>query len=338
MSMMWKIPDDPFRRFADVYAALDADRSWFEESTCLKFAAVATVCSTKEPAELARKVRAMAEEIKQLSGWFGALNSPLRFIVSALLVICDDTARAFIDEVERVGHLFKEASLKRRGIFTTLAILILRLRSDGKRIEATTVKRLAKIYREMKACHWWLTGEDDYPACAILVHENESAASIGKGVEDIYQALRQQKFYCGNPLQSAANILYLTHQPATTVARRFREIADKLRQNRIRIFQSDYDELALLTFLDHRPSDIAHRVVSNREKIRQLKPKPSADLSFNLACSISFFEMVRLDRNLKLIQDAKILLDMQAIIAAQQAAAVAAAGAVAATAASSSGG
>lgn len=77
-------------------------------------------------------------------------------------------------------------------------------------------------------------------------------------------------------------------------------------------------------------------VLENREAMKTLRPKPDRSLTFNLAASVTFLELVRIDRNSKVITDVKTLLDMQAIINAQQAAAVAAAtsGAAAASAAS----
>ena len=60
-------------------------------------------------------------------------------------------------------------------------------------------------------------------------------------------------------------------------------------------------------------------VLSNRAKMEELRPKPDRSLTFNLAASITFLELVKLDRKMKEITDAKALMDMQAIIAAQQA-------------------
>ncbi len=69
--------------------------------------------------------------------------------------------------------------------------------------------------------------------------------------------------------------------------------------------------------------------------MRGLRPKPDRSLTFNLAASITFLELVRVDRTPKVIPDVKTLLDMQAIIAVQQAAAVAAGARAAATASAS---
>ena len=106
----------------------------------------------------------------------------------------------------------------------------------------------------------------------------------------------------------------------------------------VSIWQSDYDELAILSFLDHPPGRIVEHVLRHREVMESLKPKPDRSLTFNLASSTTFLELVRLDPDLKTVIDAKALLDMQAIINAQQAAAIAAtSSAVAASTAAASG-
>jgi hypothetical protein len=89
----------------------------------------------------------------------------------------------------------------------------------------------------------------------------------------------------------------------------------------IKIWQSDYDELAILSFLDHPARVVVERVVS---------------LTFNLASSIAFCDLVKLDSGMREITDAKALLDTQAIIAAQQATSAAAASSAAVAASTTS--
>ena len=152
----------------------------------------------------------------------------------------------------------------------------------------------------------------------------------------IYQALDDQGLSKGNPLQTAANILYLAKLQPRDAARRYRKLADGFRKSGVSIWQSDYDELAILTFLDHPAKRVIDHVLENREAMKALRPKPDRSLTFNLAASVTFLELVRLDRNSKVITDVKTLLDMQAMINAQQAAAAAAAASAAAAAAAAS--
>jgi len=288
------------------------------------------------PAQVASAIRSMAEEIKQLSGWFGELNSSLRFIVSAILVLNGDRANDFLAEVKRGRELFRQAGLRRGGIYETMAILILRMQNDRAPITAEAMMRFKAIYEEMKRYHWWLTGPDDFPACAILVGQKASPDEMGAAIERIYQALNEIGFSTGDPLQTAANLLYLSRLNPAVAAQRYFELANGFRQSGVSIWQSDYDELAILTFLGHSPHRVVERVLDHRRAMEELKPKPDRSLTFNLAAGIAFIELVQLDENLESITDAKALMDMQSIINAQQAAAAAAASSAATAAAASS--
>ena len=286
-------------------------------------------------AQVTATIRRITDNLGAEATWFGRLDSRLRFIVAAMLLGHGDNARSFLKEVKRVRGMFRRAGLRRAAVYETMAILILRMHAERARIADTTIHRFKAVYEEMKRHHWWLTGPDDFPACAILTGQAGTPTHIGQDIEDIYQSLRAAGFSTGDPLQTAANILYLAGLGARETARRYRKLADGFRKNRVAIWQSDYDELAILTFLDHPPGRVVKRVLENREAMTSLRPRPDRSLTFNLAASITFLELVRVDRSLKVVTDVKALLDMQAIINAQQAAA-AAAGASAATAASTS--
>jgi hypothetical protein len=285
---------------------------------------------------VADAIRSVAADISERQGWFGELKSPLRFIVSAMLVRNEDSADGFLDEVRRTRAMFREAKLRRGGIYETMAILVLRIAGDKKPITIDAVIRFQAIYEEMKRHHWWLTGPDDFPACAILVSQPESPDQIGAGIETIYQRLNAVGFKSGDPLQTAANLLYLARLNPLEIADRYRALADSFRTRGARIWQNEYDELAILSFLKHRAALVVDRVLEYQTVIRQLKPKPDRSLAFNIASSIAFLDLVRMDEDLKEITDAKALMDMQSIIAAQQAAAACAASTAACAAATSS--
>jgi len=330
------LPDDPLARFRDIYDALNAERRWWREASPLRFAAMGALTCPGTPRTVAAAIRRITKNIADESGWFGQLDSRLRFIVATMLLAHGDKARGFLKEVKRVRTMFREAKVRRAGAYETMAILILRMHAQQAPITEATIHRFKAIYEEMKRYHSWLTGPDDFPACAILTGQEGTPARIGETIEAIYQSLRTQGFSIGNPLQTAANILYLSRLDARKAAQRYRSLADGFRKNRVAIWQSDYDELAILTFLNHPPKRVIDHVLKNREAMKTLRPRPDRSLTFNLASSITFVELVRVDRSLKVITDVKALLDMQAIIAAQQAAAVAAcAGAAAASSASS---
>ncbi len=329
-----EIPRKPLDRFIKVYEALNADRGWWDDPSSLRFSAVAALSCPGEPAAIASANREAGEEIKAASGWSVSLNTPLRFIIGAILISHCDTAAEFLAEAKRVREIFRKADLRRGAVYETMAILVLRIKADGEPITETTIQRFRAVYEEMKRHHWWLTGPDDYPACAILANEPATPEAIGIDTEAIYQAIKRKGFSSGAPLENAANILYLAKLDAERVASRYDALAQGFNANKVAIWQSDFDELAILSFLDHPAETVVNAVLKHREVMTTLNPKPDRSLTFNLAASIAFLDLVQRDHNLNAITDAKALIDMQAIIAAQQVAAASAATAAAVSASS----
>ncbi|MHC5019267.1 MAG: DUF4003 family protein [Planctomycetota bacterium] len=331
------IPEDVWGRFHALYGELNRERGWFEDAASLRFAAVTALTCHGDPADVAAGIRDRAAVLKKAAGWFGELKSSVRFIVAAMLMQRFVTVEAFLEELEHARVLFRAAKLRKGYIYEVLAILILQLQSGGRQLDRADVERFQALYEEMKRYHWWLTGPDDFPACAILTGRPGHPSDIGREIEEIYQALKAKGFKTGDPLQTAANLLYLANLPADMAAQRYKGLADAFRGADVAIWQCDYDELAILSFINHSIDRIVERTLDYRARLGALKPKPDHIMSFNLGASLAFLDLVRLDENLQQITDAKALQDMQAVINAQNAAAASIAASAAAAAAASGG-
>ncbi|MCA8941330.1 MAG: DUF4003 family protein [Planctomycetes bacterium] len=321
---MAHLPPDPFARFLEIYDALNADRSFFQNAASFRFAAIAAATTEGDGATTARAIRRMNDEIDREVGTFGAITKDARLVLAAMLYASGDSVRGFYDQVARVRRMFREHGMRRAGSYETMATWILHRQASGRPVEAATVARMRAIYDGMKSHHWWLTGPDDFPACALLTSAKGEPTAICNRIESIYQALRQEGFSSGDPLQTAANVLHFVGLSPHETARRYARLADEFRRAGIRMWQSDYDELAILCFLEHDATTIVPRVVDRRAQMERLHPKPDHVQTFNLACSVVFLELVQVDRALHHITDAKALTDIQAVVAAQQAAVIAA--------------
>jgi hypothetical protein len=283
---------------------------------------MAAITCPGDPQQVADAIGAAAAELKQRAGWFGELTGSLRFLVAALLVQADDRPAEFMAEVDRVRAMFREARLSRGGSYEVLAVLMLRGSAKAP-VSTADIERFQAIYQQMRTYHWWLTGVADFPACAVLTRQPGSPESIGEQTEAIYQELHAAGFKKGDPLQTAANLLYLAHDRPATVAARFRALADAFRNAKERIWQSEYDELAILSLLKVSASQVVERVRAVHEALREVRPRPDRSLAFNFASSITFVELVQPPERGLAVADAKALMDLQALISAQQAAVMA---------------
>ncbi|MEM6990138.1 MAG: DUF4003 family protein [Myxococcota bacterium] len=319
------IEQDPFDRFAELYAAFDADRGMLGDRMPLRYAAVTMLASPHPAAELAATVRAQDKQLADNLGWFSNIGGSIRIMIAALLVKSGDSAPAFLAEAQRVQTLFRAAKIRRGSIYEVIAILVMRIRS-GAPIRDEDVDRFKAIYEELKRYHWFLTGPDDFPACAILVGQPGTPEVIGAKIEAIYRALHKHSdLWRGESLQTAANILYLSGLEPMEIAERFRKITEAFRAAGVRIGQAEYDEVAILCFLARPVEGIVKSVVDGRDRMRANLKGVTKSMAFSLGTSIAFVRLVAGHENLGPLADAKVLIDMQAIIAARQAAMAAAA-------------
>lgn len=319
-------PENPLTQFCEIDAALNEKRRWYQSGTYLRYAAIAAVCCEGSPHEIARAIRDTGEQLKNLSGWFGPLNSEIRFAVAAILTLQSDDSTAFMEEVDRVRPIFRDVGLRRDAAYEMLAILVMRSGLEREPIGGRLAERVKELYEEMKAYHWWLTSTDDIPVCAMLALRDEPIGLMAQRIEQIFQGLRAIGLSLCNELQSAANLLFLAEGRAELAVGRAGELMRRFKARGRTIRRAHYDELAILSFLLDDPNQIVERVMNHFDHVRKLKPRPDKNLAFNIAANIAFLEFMRFDDELLSISRIKLIIDIQAAIAAQRAAAAAAAG------------
>lgn len=319
------LPDDPLARFVAQYEALDAGRRWMGDRVPLRYAAVAMLTTPGDPVDLSASIREVHDALGRSFGWRTDLDSSVRLVLAAQLVKHGDTPAAFVAEVERVRALFRQVRLRRGGVYEVLGVLVLRRVLAGEPVQAEHMLRFKEIYEQLKRHHWFLTGADDYPACAMLVGQPGTPKEIGDGVEAIYQALRRGAgLWRGEALQTAANVLYLSRLAPEEIAERFVRISDALRAAGYSVRQRDYDEVAVLCFLATPVDKIVGTVMEFLRQIRESLRWVDKAMGLSLAASLAFVRLLGDDARLGPLADAKLLLDMQAIVAARQAATAAA--------------
>ncbi len=315
------IPARPLERFAAIYEALASEAPWWADASRFRHGAMAAILCEGNPLELARRLRKMSKALEKASPWHWGVSSSVRFAVSALLIQNGDTASGFIKELKRVRKLFRGERLHRGLTYELLAVLILRIQAGGAPISSDTVDRFKAIYEETKRHQRWLTGPDDFPACAILTGQQGTTRKVADDVEALYQELRNHKFTKSNSLQAAAHTMYLAEGTPRTVARRAAGLRDQLKQHKIRTSSRDYADIAGLTILE-RPADrVVRRVVELRDDLRRLRPKIHRSTLLSLGSGIAFLELAAPTEQMTSASRASMVARMtQAIVAAQQAA------------------
>jgi hypothetical protein len=316
---------DPLARFQALYTAFDAERGFFGDRVPLRLAAITLVTVPGDAGQLVARVRATDAELAPHYGWTSSVDRSLRMVLAATLVRTGESVASFVTGSEHVTALMKEAGIKRAGVHGILAGLVLR-RVVGGVPSRAHVDRMRGIHAIMKKHHWFLTGAEDLTTCAMLIGKPGSEREIGDHVEAIYRRLADApKTWGGDPLQTAAGVLALVALDPDEAADRFLAVASALRAAGIKIGQAEYDEVAVLTFVPRSAEVIAADVAELRARLADELSWTESSTATSLAVNLAFVRLAADERDGRVgaLADAKLLLDMQSIVAMRQAAAVA---------------
>jgi len=311
---------DPFERFREIYLALGSGPRWWTEGSWLCFAAQAAVLRPVAPAETARTIHALADELAQHAHWYEALASPLNLVAAAILAQGNESADDFIADLESAHHLFRDHGFHLSGMHAVKAVLVLHVLSHYTPVTESVILRMTSIYAQLKLQHWWLTGGDDVPVCALLASCPGAPEEIVGIAGGAYDLLREKDFLFGHHLRTAANILTLCGLPATVTTQRFCALAECLRAQRPKLWTDQYDSIALLCLLDHDPQRVVTRIDEVTSKLIGLVPVQFAEVTFSVAIDLVFLDLVRFDPQMRPHTDIEGMDHIRSLIRMQRAA------------------
>jgi hypothetical protein len=312
---------DSIERYLEVYEGLRRRKRWSTGNEVLRFAAL-TLAAT-DIADAGADLEATAKILSDEAGGFSPLSSAIRHAVAAILIRRGLDPVATVHRTKETLGAFKEIKLSRSGARPVLAALILVLDAEGATPNRDTIARLKAIIDRWNEDHWFLTGVDDYPMAAMHATRDLSVEQIGVEAEQIYQLLKAARFSTGEQLQLASQLLMFSDQGPREAALRFERTAKVLKRAKQRVWQSHYDEVALLVLSGGHPDEVVPKVIEYRDRLRAVKPRPTADIAFSLAAGLALAEEAERMQDLEGAAAAANLRAVQAIIEAQQAAMIA---------------
>jgi hypothetical protein len=325
---------DPVERYLEIFDELRRRKRWSTDTSILRFAALTLAAS--DLAEPGADLEATAKILADEAGGFSPLNSAIRHAVAAILIRRGLDPVTTVHRTKETLAVFREFKLSRSGARPLLAALILVLDVDGGAPSRDTIARMKAIIERWKKDHRFLTGTDDYPMAAMHATRDVSVEQLGMEVEQIYQLLRKARFSAGEQLQLVSHLLRFSEHGPREAAQRFERTAVALKKARQPVWQSHYDEVALLVLSGGHVDDVVPRVIEYRDRLRAVKPKPTADIAFSIATGVVLAEQVERMTGLDSAATAANLRAVQALVEAQQAAMIACIACTTALAASTS--
>jgi hypothetical protein len=312
---------DPVARYLGVFEGLRRRKRWSTGIEILRFAAL--TLSATDVADPGSDLEETAKVLSKEAGGFSPLSSAMRHAVAAILIRRGLDPATTVHRIRETLGAFKEFRLTRSGVQPLLAALILVLDAGGGTPSTDTIARMKAIIDRWEEDHWFLTGVDDYPMAAMHATRDVSVEQLGLEVEQIYQLLRKAKYPSGEQLQLVSHLLVFSDQGPREAAQSFDRTAKALKKAKQRVWQNHFDEVALLVLSGGHVDEVVPRVIEYRDRLREVKPRPAADIAFSIAAGVVLAEETQRMGKLEGARTAANLRAVQAIIEAQQAAMIA---------------
>ena len=167
---------DALSRYLELARALESQRRWFQQSTTRRYASLLLAGASGTPREIASRVQDVAEQLKTGARWFSSLRGEIRFLIAALLVREDLDVHRFQGEIEETRSRMRGLKLRRGESHEVQAALLMRI-AAGRAPGEKELRRFRDAWERMRRDHYWLTGVDDYPACALFAVSDQSIHS-----------------------------------------------------------------------------------------------------------------------------------------------------------------
>lgn len=319
-------------KLIDLFQQISAQYKW-EQSLTNHFAALTyTINNRNFDKEKIEDVRA---HIKKTTGVFSSYRGTSKIIISALLACQYDNPKQEFNKMLNYDKKMKDAGFK-NSMFLPIANYALLATCSEEGADAR-IKKAIEIYGEMKKNHPWLTGGDDQPISILLANSDTTVNIIIDSMEECYKLLNENDFGKNNGLQFLSHILGFRQEENKVKVLRCKEIFDKLKENKMKVYSGGYAVIGFLAILGDKGYEAVDQVIEvvkilrSTKKYKWLTKETHLYTAASLVCDIYIEDM----RNKEEIQIA-IGISIEALIAAQTVAAIAPASSAAAAGASDS--
>lgn len=100
------------------------------------------------------------------------------------------------------------------------------------------IEKLETVYKEMKADHFWLTGDEDRPFIAMIVSRNIGIAAISSEISACYEACRKMSF-SKEAMHTASQIMSLSGRSVEAKVTDMVDTVKALKAHKLRGFKAN---------------------------------------------------------------------------------------------------
>ena len=188
--------------------------------------------------------------IKKTTGIFSYYRGTSMIILSSLFACKYDNPKQEFDKMLHYDKRMKEAGFK-NSMYLPMANYAL-LATCREEWQIIRINKAIEIYKEMKKNHPWLTSGDDYPLSILLADSDMPVNNIIDNMEECYNLLNEYGFGKNNGLQFLSHILGFRKEENKVKVLRCKEIFDKLKENKMKVYSGGYAVIGFLSILGEK--------------------------------------------------------------------------------------
>ncbi len=238
-----------------IFHQANKDYRWKNSTNMNNLIALSYVMKGKDYSRI--DIDRINQYIKKNTGPFSCYRQKSVLFSALLYLNFSDPEKRFdtlLDYEEKLkSHGFKSYTYRPVTAFTLM------LTCDNSQVDARLAKAY-EIFTEMRRNHPWLTSGDDYPLSILLARIDRPISSVTDEIEELYQGLNEVGFSKSNGLQFLSHVLSLSPENNMEKALRCRKLYEYFKENKLKIYSSNYGSLGLLTLLEEH-SDKASRQI-----------------------------------------------------------------------------
>ena len=320
---------EKLERLIGLFQQVSGEFKW-EQSLTNHFTALTYTLNNKEFDK--EKIENVRKHMKQTTGMFSYYRGTSLIILSALLACKYDNPNEEFNKMLNYNEKMKAAGFKNSMYLPMANYALLATGKEGW--AETRINKAIEIYKEMKKNHPWLTSGDDYPLSVLLADSDMPVNNIIENMEECYNLLNENGFSKTNGLQFLSHILGFRKEENKIKVLRCKEIFDKLKENKMKVYSGGYPIIGFLSILGeeaHVAVEQVIDVVKILQSTKKYKWLTKETHLFTAAALVSDLYINNMKSQKDLIQTA-IGISIEALIAAQTVAVIAAASAASASA------
>ena len=320
-------------RLIELFEQVSMQYKW-EQSLTNHFTALTYTLNNKNFDK--EKIENVRNHMKKTTGIFSYYRGTSKIILSSLLACQYDNPSQEFDKMLNYDKRMKEAGFK-NSMYLPIANYALLATCTEEWVDAR-INKAIEIYKEMRKNHPWLTSGDDYPLSILLADSDMSINNIIENMEECYKLLNENGFGKNNGLQFLSHILAFRQEENKVKVLRCKEIFDKLKDNKMKVYSGGYAVIGFLAILGEEGYGAVEQVieiVKTLQSTKKYKWLTKETHLFTAAALVSDIYIENMKHQKEIIQTS-IGISIEALISAQTAATIAAASGAAAAGASAS--